>query len=285
MNQVGPDVIHIAGAAFSYGAQPALEGVTATIERGDAVALIGPNGSGKSTLLKGLLGLVPQTSGSLRVFGNTPRAARRITGFMPQTDELDPQFPVSLRQVVMMARYRRLGALRWPSKADQRVVDAAIERVGLAAHAHTRFGELSGGQQQRGILARAIAAEPQLVLLDEPFNGLDKTNRDALLGLVRDLRDDGITVVTSTHDLQLARDVCSHVMLLNRTMVAYGTLDEALTLDHLERTFSGIGVEIDEHTVATPDHSHGAAEPIASPGVDALHDERGPHGSHGAPRA
>lgn len=256
MSEVQP-TIELENASFAYGSTPALEGVTARIEAGDAVALIGPNGSGKSTLLKGLLGLVHATSGSVRVLGGTPRAARSRVGFMPQSDELDPEFPVTLRQVVMMGRYRDLGPLRWPGKADKYAVDEAIGRVGLSDEAGRRFGELSGGQQQRGILARAIVSHPKIVLLDEPFNGLDQPNREALLALVRDLRAEGVTVVTSTHDLQIAHSACTHAMLLNRTMIAYGPVDTTLTLPEIEQTFHGIGVEIDEHTVATPDHDHG----------------------------
>ncbi|GAA2242034.1 metal ABC transporter ATP-binding protein [Rarobacter faecitabidus] len=245
-------------AAFSYGGEPALQDVTATISPGDAVALIGPNGSGKSTLLKALLGLVQVTAGTIEVLGRSPRAARGLIGFMPQTEELDPEFPVTLRQVVMMGRYRGLGPARWPGRADRRAVDEAIARVGLTDRGHARFGELSGGQQQRGILARAIVSSPRLVLLDEPFNGLDKTNREALLALVADLRAEGVTIVTSTHDLQLASEVCSHAMLLNRSMIAFGPTATTLTLPEIEATFHGLGVEIDEHTLTTPEHDHGA---------------------------
>ena len=249
--------IRLEHATFSYGGAPSLADVTASIPAGEAVALIGPNGSGKSTLLKGIMGLVPLVSGSLSVLGTSPRQALRRVGYMPQTDDLDPNFPVTLRQVVMMGRYRQIGWGRRPGKEDRRAVAAALERVGLADEASRKFGDLSGGQQQRGILARALTVDPAILLLDEPFNGLDRTNRDALLTTLNELREQGVTVVTSTHDLELAREVCSTVMLLNRRVVACGPIETTLTLEKVERTFEGVGVEIDSHTVTTLPHGHG----------------------------
>ena len=249
--------IELAHASFSYGGAPSLSDVTASIAPGEAVALIGPNGSGKSTLLKGIMGIVPLVSGSLRVLGTAPRQALRRVGYMPQTDELDPDFPVTLGQVVMMGRYRGIGWGRRPGKEDRRVVMEALDRVGLADQASRRFGDLSGGQQQRGILARALTVDPAILLLDEPFNGLDRTNRDALLATLNELRAAGVTVMTSTHDLELAREVCSTVMLLNRRVVACGPIETTLTLEKVERTFEGVGVEIDSHTVTTLPHGHG----------------------------
>lgn len=244
-------------ASFSYGGPPSLIGVDAAIGAGDAVALIGPNGSGKSTLLKGLLGLVPVVEGSVSVLGTTPRNALGRVGYLPQSDELDPEFPVSLAQVVMMGRYRSLGLGRWPGKADRQAVEEALEKVGMAGQAGKRFGDLSGGQQQRGILARALISQPDILLLDEPFNGLDRTNRDSLLSTLRELRVEGVTVVTSTHDLELAREACTHVMLLNRSVIAFGPVDDTLTLNKIERTFEDVGVEIDQHMVTTLPHEHG----------------------------
>ncbi len=244
-------------ATFSYGGTPSLVGVTASIGAGDAVALIGPNGSGKSTLLKGMLGLVPLVDGTVSVLGAQPRAVLGRIGYLPQSDELDPEFPVSLAQVVMMGRYRALGLARWPGKSDRQAVAEALEKVGLADQGGRRFGDLSGGQQQRGILARALTGQPQILLLDEPFNGLDRTNREALLATLKGLREEGVTVVTSTHDLELAREACTHVMLLNRHVVAFGPLESTLTLPQIERTFEDVGVEIDQHMVTTLPHEHG----------------------------
>jgi manganese/iron transport system ATP-binding protein len=243
----------VAGASFSYGRGPALADITFSLQPGEAVALIGPNGSGKSTLLKGVLGLIQRTSGAVEVLGAASAPAGSV-GYVPQTEDLDPQFPITLEQAVMMGRYRALGWLRLPSRHDRDAVARALETVGLAHRAKSRFGELSGGQQKRGLLARAVVSGPRLLLLDEPFNGLDQENRDALIGTVERLKADGVAVLLSTHDLELARAVCEEVLLLNGTQVAFGPRDQVLTLDNVQRTFRDVGVEMDEHTVVVPGH-------------------------------
>ncbi|MCI4659265.1 MULTISPECIES: metal ABC transporter ATP-binding protein [Cryobacterium] len=249
-----PLALHVDGASFAYAQTPALEDVTFDLRAGEAVALIGPNGSGKSTLLKGVLGLIHRVAGTVEVLGESPAPAGAV-GYVPQADELDPEFPVTLEQVVMMGRYRSLGWLRLPGKGDRAHVAAALDAVGLRHRARARFGELSGGQQQRGLLARAIASGPRLLLLDEPFNGLDQENREALVGTVKRLKAEGVAVLVSTHDLELARDVCESVLLLNGGQVAFGPLDEVLSLENVQRTFRSVGVELDEHTVVVPGHT------------------------------
>jgi manganese/iron transport system ATP-binding protein len=187
------------------------------------------------------------------VLGQWPAPAGYI-GYVPQTDQLDPHFPVSLEQVVMMGRYRSLGWWRMPTKADRRAVAEALETVSLGDRAKTRFGELSGGQQQRGLLARAVASAPRLLLLDEPFNGLDQVNRDALIETVKCLKKQGVAVLVSTHDLDLARAVCECVLLLNGAQVAFGPRDAVLTLANVQQAFGSVGVEMDEHTIVVPGH-------------------------------
>ncbi|WP_022885360.1 metal ABC transporter ATP-binding protein [Glaciibacter superstes] len=248
-----PAVLTVDAASFAYEQKPALENVSFDIRPGEAIALIGPNGSGKSTLLKGILGLISTVAGSVRVLGEETPPAGSI-GYVPQGGELDPEFPASLEQVVMMGRYRGLGWLRLPGRTDRRAVGDALDAVGLAHRAKNRFGELSGGQQQRGLLARAIASGPRLLLLDEPFNGLDQKNRDALIGTIERLKADGVAILVSTHDLELARAVCDCVLLLNGGQVAFGPLDTALTLDNVQEAFREVGVEMDEHTLVVPGH-------------------------------
>ena len=250
-----PVALELTGAAFSYGNDVALDEVTLSVQEGEGLALIGPNGSGKSTFLKGVLGLLPLTAGTMQVFGaDRGTDTARSLGYLPQSDEVDPEFPVSLEQVVMMGRYRRLGWWRLPARADRTAVAEALRLTGLTTLAKKRFGLLSGGQQQRGLLARALAANPRMLLLDEPFNGLDQPNRDALVETIRVLKGEGVTVLITTHDLALAREVCEKVLLVNGTQIAFGSLAEVLTLDNLQAAFSGFQVEVDEHSVVLPGH-------------------------------
>jgi manganese/iron transport system ATP-binding protein len=246
------DALTITGGAFSYGTSPALTDVSITVKPGEAMALIGPNGSGKSTLLKGVLGLIPLVEGTMG-FGTSAGADTGI-GYLPQTEHIDPEFPVTLKQVVMMGRYRKMGLFSFPSNTDRAAVRKAIASVGLANVANKRFGSLSGGQQQRGFLARALASEPGLLLLDEPFNGLDQPNRDALMHTLRQLKAAGVAIIVTTHDLELAREVCDTVLFVNGRQIAFGPKDEVLTLANLQEVFADFQVEIDEHTVVVPGH-------------------------------
>lgn len=241
-------------AAFGYDGRPAVTGLNFSVMPGEAVAVIGANGSGKSTLLKGLLGLVPRLAGTLTAPTATDAAARGGLGYLPQQDAIDPELPVTLRQVVSMGRYRRLGLFRWPSARDREVVHDALNVVGLGSKAVARFGDLSGGQRQRGLLARAIAAEPAILLLDEPFNGLDRPNRTALIDALRHLKEQGVAILVSTHDLEIAREVCDTVLLLDGGQLAYGPRDEVLTLENVQATFMHVQVELDGHTLVTPGH-------------------------------
>lgn len=246
-------------AAFGYAGVTRVERLSLEIPSGAAVALIGPNGSGKSTLLRGVLGLADLTAGRVEVLGDTPARARRHIGSLPQADSRDTTLPVSLRQVVTMGLYRSVGPLGRIGRAGRAAVTETLERVGLGAFAGRRFGELSGGQQQRGILARALVSNPKLLLLDEPFNGLDRENREVLLELVRGLREEGRTVLVSTHDLEIAQAACSHVLLLASGHTpgqpghpaGFGTVEDALTLDAVQHAFQDATVELDHHTVTT----------------------------------
>jgi manganese/iron transport system ATP-binding protein len=249
--------IEMANAAFAYEGVVALDHVSIKADAGEALALIGPNGSGKSTLLRGLLGLLPLADGSVKIFGHKRRpGVTEGIGYLPQQESTEPNFPISLRQVVMMGRYRRIGFWRFARASDRSAVNEALEMTGLTARARARFGSLSGGQQQRGLLARALAGKPRLLLLDEPFNGLDQPNRAALLATLRELKLRGVTIVVTTHDLDLARDVCDKVLLLAGTQVAFGPTNQVLTLENLQAAFGDVQVEVDEHRVVIPGHDH-----------------------------
>lgn len=248
-------VVEIADAAFGYGGPPVLTDVTFEVRAGEAVALIGPNGAGKSTLLAGLLGLAQHDARVFRV-----PTGRGEIGALPQSSEIDPAFPVTLEQVVAMGRTPRLG-LRWPGGGDKRIVADAIATVGLTEQRRTRFGDLSGGQRQRGLLARALASEPRLLLLDEPFNGLDQGSRDALLETIGALKARGVALVISTHDLDLARAVCDRTLLVNQRQIAFDETGCVLTLERVEAAFASHVMEIDGHTLATTEH-HEAAHAV-----------------------
>lgn len=251
--------LELTGAAFGYGAETRVEDLSLTVPAGAAVALIGPNGSGKSTLLRGILGLADLTHGSARVLGTTPVDARRRVGTLPQSDARDTSLPVTVRTVVSMGLYREAGSFGRIGRAGREAIASAIDLVGLSPFAGRLFGELSGGQQQRAILARALVSNPDLLLLDEPFNGLDRENREMLLDLVARQREEGRTVIVSTHDLEIAKAACTHVLLLASGHepgqpghpAAFGTLDEALTLGAVQHAFHDSTVELDQHTVTT----------------------------------
>jgi manganese/iron transport system ATP-binding protein len=231
-------------ASLAYGRTRVVEDVHGIVHSGQAVALIGPNGAGKSTLLRSVLGLVEVVDGRIEVLGKAPARARGEVAYVPQVDTLDAQFPVSVGQVVLMGRYRDVGWLRRPGERDRAIAADALDAVGLLQRAKERFGTLSGGQRQRVLLARAIAQRPRLLLLDEPFNGVDAVSQQALLGALRTLQDGGAAVVVSTHDLALAHLACDEVCLLNKHQVAFGPTDATLTPDLLRAAYGGQALEL-----------------------------------------
>jgi manganese/iron transport system ATP-binding protein len=221
-----------ATGSFGYRGTAVLTGVDLTLAPGNLLALVGPNGAGKSTLIKAVLGLADVVTGRVEAAGPT--------GYVPQAGALDPDFPVSALQVALMGRYRRIGWWRPTSGDDRRAALDALDRVGLADRARDRFGLLSGGQQQRVLVARALVAEPRLLLLDEPFNGVDALSRDAILAVLHDLAAAGTAIVLSTHDLDLARDHADVVCLLNGGQYAAGPPSEILTSELLRRAYGGL---------------------------------------------
>ena len=237
-----PPPLSLTGVIAAYGREPVVEGVTGEVEAGAALALIGPNGAGKSTLIRAILGLAPVVAGRIEVLGRTPAQARGSVAYVPQAEVLDAEFPVSALQVVVMGRYRRIGWLRRPSKADLHAARDALDQVGLASRAGDRFGTLSGGQRQRVLLARAIAQEARLLLLDEPFTGLDTTTTESFVSVLAGMRADGVAVVMATHDLAVAHLVCGHACLLNRRQVAFGPIEKALTAELLAETYGPAAV-------------------------------------------
>ncbi|WP_172120257.1 metal ABC transporter ATP-binding protein [Actinomyces faecalis] len=231
-------VLRLEEASFAYGRRVALEAVTGQLEAGEGLALIGPNGSGKTTLLRGLLGMVHVPTGRVEV-AHAPagRARPGSVGYVPQVSDLDQGFPVTAMGVVLMGTFPSLGLGRRPGRRERDRCLSALEAVGLNGLEGRRFGELSGGQQQRVLLARCLASEPVLVLLDEPFNGLDQPNRDALLEILAGLKSQGVGVVVSTHDLVLARESCEQVALLRGRQIGFGPREEVLVPEMIQQAY------------------------------------------------
>ncbi|MBS9433448.1 MULTISPECIES: manganese/iron ABC transporter ATP-binding protein [Photorhabdus] len=213
-----------------------------SITGGTICALVGINGSGKSTLFKTIMGLVSPSQGKVTLSDMPVKNAlkKNIIAYVPQTEEVDWNFPVLVSDVVMMGRYGKMGFLRIPSKKDHQAVDKALERVGLTALRNRQIGELSGGQKKRVFLARALAQEGKVLLLDEPFTGVDVKTENAIIDLLCDLRDEGHLVLVSTHNLGSVPEFCDHVILINRTVLASGPTETTFTQKNLEMTFGGV---------------------------------------------
>lgn len=234
-----PAALAVQGVTVRYRETVALEDVSLEVARGEACGLVGMNGSGKSTLFRTVVGLARAQAGRVQVLGGPAAAARArgAVGYVPQQDELDRDFPVSVREVVLMGRYHRMGPTRRARPADDEAVDAALARVGLADLSGRQIGRLSGGQRQRVLLARALAQEARLLLLDEPFTGLDVTSQAAVTGVLREIVAGGGSVLVSTHDLSALPDLCSRSVLLHRRVLAAGATAEVLTAENLALTF------------------------------------------------
>jgi ABC-type Mn2+/Zn2+ transport system ATPase subunit len=229
----------IEDATVSYDGRPALDAVTMHVPHGAQVAIVGPNGAGKSTLFKALVGLLPLRAGRVLLHDHAPGGQADPIAYVPQREEIDWSFPVTVSDVVMMGRYGRLGWLRRPQAADREVVARSLVELGIADLAGRTIGELSGGQQQRVFLARALAQEPHVLLLDEPFTGVDVNAKETILDLLARLRARRITVLVSTHDMQTAADRFELVALLNGRLVAFGPPPEVFTPEHISAAFGG----------------------------------------------
>jgi manganese/iron transport system ATP-binding protein len=220
----------------------ALKDVTFELGAGTICGLVGVNGSGKSTLFKAIMGFVRPTTGVVRIAGSTVDDAlkRNLVAYVPQSEDVDWNFPVLVEDVVMMGRYGHMGFLRIASDADRRKVDQALDRVGMTSFRKRQIGELSGGQKKRVFLARALAQESPIILLDEPFTGVDVKTETAIIDLLRDLRARGHLMLVSTHNLGSVPDFCDQVVLINRTLLAAGPTAETFTQANLEKAFGGV---------------------------------------------
>ncbi len=229
--------LEVRDLAAGYGETPAIEGITFAIRPGQMVGVIGPNGAGKTTLFKAILGLLPLRRGRILLHDADARAQRALMGYLPQLEDIQRTFPVSVADVVMMGRYPRLGWSRLPRNEDRAAVRRALDRVHLLDHGDTQVGRLSGGQLQRALLARVLAQDPHLLLLDEPVSGVDPTTQHAIFGVLEELRNDGKTVVVATHDLNCVVERFDQVLCLSTGLVAYGPPTEVFREDILEATY------------------------------------------------
>jgi manganese/iron transport system ATP-binding protein len=220
----------------------ALRHASFAIPTGTITALVGVNGAGKSTLFKAIMGFVPPSQGAITVLDMPVKEAlrRNVVAYVPQSEEVDWTFPVLVGDVVMMGRYGHMGFLRRPKPADHAAVATALARVGMADFSQRQIGELSGGQRKRVFLARALAQEAQVILLDEPFTGVDVQTEEAIIALLRDLRDGGAVILVSTHNLGSVSAFCDRTILVNQTVLAHGLTKDTFTRANLERAFGGV---------------------------------------------
>jgi manganese/iron transport system ATP-binding protein len=220
----------------------ALRNASFEIPTGTITALVGVNGAGKSTLFKAIMGFVPAAKGEITVLGMPVKDALRqnVVAYVPQSEEVDWSFPVLVEDVVMMGRYGHMGFLRRPKQMDYEAVTSALERVNMIDFRHRQIGELSGGQRKRVFLARALAQEGKVILLDEPFTGVDVQTEDAIIALLREMRDEGRVMLVSTHNLGSVPEFCDRTVLVKETVLAYGPTETTFTHNNLELAFGGV---------------------------------------------
>ena len=248
----GPGLLDFQHVSVAYNGTPVLQDVHFQVASGEQVAVVGPNGAGKSTLFKALVGLLPLRSGQIYVHCQPLGSHKDCVAYVPQREEVDWRFPVTVEDVVTMGRYNRTGWLGRLNLEDREIVSHSLAQMGIANLAKRSISDLSGGQQQRVFLARALAQQPHILLMDEPFTGVDVTTQEITLQLLNDLRGQNVTVLVSTHDLTMAAERFPNVLLLNRRVIAYGRPSEALSGEALGEAFgkqiffAGGGVIVDQ---------------------------------------
>src|SRR5215211_7539275 len=237
-HQTNQPILDVQHLSFRYNGRFALEDVTFHLHESERVAVVGPNGAGKSTLFKVVSGVLPPTSGEVSIFGSRPRGHICIA-YVPQRSQVDWNFPVNVADVVMMGRSAKLGPLNWPHKKDWEHVQRALETVQLSNLASRQISQLSGGQQQRMFIARALAQEAELMLMDEPLTGLDTPAQEGLLNLLDTLRNQNVTVMVATHDLDQAARHFDRIMLLNHRIIAFDLPQNVMHTDNLLQAYGG----------------------------------------------
>ncbi len=234
----GTSILEVSGLTVRYDGRLALDDVSFQLKAGELVAVVGPNAGGKSTLFKVIAGVLQPSQGQIHVYGHEP-GGHICIAYVPQRSQVDWTFPANVADVVMMGRIGRMGLLGWPQSRDWEMVRGSIEVVGLAELARRPIDQLSGGQQQRMFIARALAQEAELMLMDEPLTGLDVTSQQDILAILGQLRERGVTVMVAMHDLKLAAERFDRVMLLKRRLLAMGSSEQVFTPDRLVEAYGG----------------------------------------------
>jgi manganese/zinc/iron transport system ATP- binding protein len=221
----------------NYGKTPVLWDITLTIPQGQVVGIIGPNGAGKSTLLKSVLGLIKPISGQVQIFDSPLAQVKKRVAYVPQRESVDWDFPITVRDLVLMGLYGKLGWFRWVKEKDYQLADQYLEMVGMTSYAHRQISQLSGGQQQRVFIARALAQNADAYFMDEPFTGIDLATEAAIVDILKHLKEEGKTVFVVHHDLNTIENYFDWVIMLNMRLVASGPLSQAFTPDNLHMAF------------------------------------------------
>jgi manganese/zinc/iron transport system ATP- binding protein len=231
--------IELHDVTVSYHKRPVLWNIDLEIPEGQLIGIIGPNGAGKTTLIKAIMGLMPLSSGWVKVMGKPVKQQRHLLGYVPQRESVDWDFPVTVYDVIMMGRYGSIGLFKRPSEKDHHIVQESLKKVGMEDFAKRQISQLSGGQQQRTFLARALAQESQIYIMDEPFAGVDATTEEAIVILLKELKNRGKTLLVVNHDLQTAKSYFDSILMLNMRIVAFGPTAQVMTPDLLRKTYGG----------------------------------------------
>ena len=237
--EASPPPLEVHDLTVAYHKRPVLYGIDLKVPMGSLVGIIGPNGAGKSTFIKAIMGLLPLSCGWVKIFGRSFRESCHRVGYVPQRESVDWDFPVNVMDVVLMGRYGRLRLAQRPTRQDREIARECLEKVKMLPFANRQIGNLSGGQQQRVFLARALAQESDLYLMDEPFAGVDAATEAAIIALLRELKSRGKTLLVVHHDLASAREYFDMLILLNMRLVAFGPTNEVFTPEVLQTTYGG----------------------------------------------
>lgn len=251
--------IHIHDMTVAYHKKPVLWDVDLAVPEGKLVGIVGPNGAGKSTMIKAIMDLVPKASGWVRIYGQPFARMRQSIGYVPQRESVDWDFPIRALDVVLMGRYGHVGWLRRPGKIDREIAESALEKVGMVDYKDRQINQLSGGQQQRVFLARALAQDARIYLMDEPFAGVDAATERAIIEILMELRARDKTMLVVHHDLQTVNQYFDWLVLINMRVVAAGETATVFTEENLNKTYGGRLTVLSEAAQAVADHQRGVS--------------------------